>query len=374
LSGCRQRSTERGSEEGYNIGEAGAGYPLAPTAGENRAETSGFLCEFGSGCGCLDSAGAGQPRVIQHNMGVPVLNSISPSTAVAGAGSPPVVITATGSGITDDATLLWNGFTLASEFISDTEITATIPAAYLARPGVAIITISQAGGTSGPPTLAPTNPPATAAVIAAAVEFITTGLEDLTTLAAMKAFIQNMAPTPTPDDNLIQAMISAASADILWRTGRSSFNRISTFTERYDGSGSNTLYLNERPITAVISLQVGTQVIPPSLDGLKYGFIIDQDGANIAIVGTTAFANLAGWFWRGTQNVLVSYTAGYDSTPFDIEEACQMIVTQNFGRRGYVDQMSKALPQGGGTINFLTRLDIPPYAKKAIGNYKRMTR
>lgn len=85
---------------------------------------------------------------------LPVLDSISPSSAVAGSG--PVTLALTGSGFVAASEVRWNGVPLASvTFNSSTSLTAVIPAANLAAPGTASVTVfnpAPGGGTSAPQT------------------------------------------------------------------------------------------------------------------------------------------------------------------------------------------------------------------------------
>jgi hypothetical protein len=81
---------------------------------------------------------------------LPVLTSISPNSAVAG--SDPVTLALTGSGFVAASQVRWNDVPLASvTFNSPTSLTAVIPAAHLAAPGTATVTVvnpAPGGGTS----------------------------------------------------------------------------------------------------------------------------------------------------------------------------------------------------------------------------------
>lgn len=85
---------------------------------------------------------------------LPVLTSISPNSAVAG--SYPVTLELTGSGFVAASQVRWNDVPLASvTFDSSTSLKAVIPAANLAAPGTASVTVvnpEPGGGTSAPQT------------------------------------------------------------------------------------------------------------------------------------------------------------------------------------------------------------------------------
>jgi PKD repeat protein len=80
----------------------------------------------------------------------PVLATISPSST--NAGGPGFTLTVTGSTFIPGSTVQWNGNNQATTYISSTRLTASIPAAGIASPGTAGVTVfnpSPGGGTSG---------------------------------------------------------------------------------------------------------------------------------------------------------------------------------------------------------------------------------
>ncbi|MDR3740791.1 MAG: IPT/TIG domain-containing protein [Terracidiphilus sp.] len=84
------------------------------------------------------------------NPPAPTLTSISPS---AGPLSTAAAVTLTGTGFTSASTVAVNGTSVASTYVSSTQITATLPASSLTLPGNANITVTTpapGGGTSSP--------------------------------------------------------------------------------------------------------------------------------------------------------------------------------------------------------------------------------
>jgi hypothetical protein len=80
---------------------------------------------------------------------VPVLTSISPSSATAG--SPNLALAVTGTGFVRGSTVLWNGSERTTKFVSSTDLVAYVPASDVAAAGSAEITVaspSPGGGTS----------------------------------------------------------------------------------------------------------------------------------------------------------------------------------------------------------------------------------
>ena len=79
----------------------------------------------------------------------PGLTSISPATAPSGSSA--LVLTVNGSNFAANSTVRWNGGDRSTTFVSDTRVTASIPASDLASPGTAQVTVftpAPGGGTS----------------------------------------------------------------------------------------------------------------------------------------------------------------------------------------------------------------------------------
>ncbi len=84
-----------------------------------------------------------------HYSVVPTVAALSPSSIQAGAAS--TTITLTGSGFTSGATVVWNGTSLSTTYVSATQLTAVIPASSLATLGwgaVAVSSPAPGGGVS----------------------------------------------------------------------------------------------------------------------------------------------------------------------------------------------------------------------------------
>jgi hypothetical protein len=72
------------------------------------------------------------------------LTSLSPSSVAAG--GPDFVLTANGSGFVAGSAILWNGLSFPTDIVSSTQLTATIPASYIAAQGSASISVQIPGG------------------------------------------------------------------------------------------------------------------------------------------------------------------------------------------------------------------------------------
>lgn len=209
-------------------------------------------------------------------------------------------------------------------------------------------------------------------------EYVIVTSVSATTFTATFALSHAVTPVPVSDqtDAVLAGMITGASQYWLNRTGRDSLNSAATYNERYDGSGSRRQFLRNTPIQTVTSLKIvmwgGATSIPQSPDGIQPGFVIDQSGKSLAILGSPVgqYPFPCVWnFAEGIQNVLVSYTAGYASTPADVQDKVSQMVAVNYKRRGWIDQASQMLPQAG-TVSYRA-WEIPPEVERCIQNYTR---
>ena len=173
---------------------------------------------------------------------------------------------------------------------------------------------------------------------------------DLTTVAAVNNLLSQASGT---DSTLIQTEITNLSRYILTKTSRSFLSGIRSYSERYNGNGSNEMLVRNYPILVVSSLSVNGIAIPASPDYIQSGYVIDTTGSicAIAIIGGQNGSawrggddrwgvRPGGWgsygnapplgqapfrFVQGIQNIAVEYTAGYTNDA--VSEAVTVPVT-----------------------------------------------
>lgn len=174
------------------------------------------------------------------------------------------------------------------------------------------------------------------------------------------------------DQTQIQGAISALSTQALRWTGRgpqgedtptqSPFCKPITYTETYNGNGSWQLLLRNAPIQSVASLTIGNCVIPQSTQWGQPGWVIDgekrfldirgQAGGQSAPYTTVGFP--IGWqaygFWKGQQNVLVTYAAGYTTVPGDIFFAAIRTCALRWKGKDWIGQKSKSMGDFGSVV------------------------
>ena len=90
----------------------------------------------------------GDPSVVAvlEVVGQAVLTSISPGSATAG--GPALTLTLNGTGFVQQSSVQFNTTTLITHYVSDTQLTADLPASALTTPGTAQVTVLQGGTAS----------------------------------------------------------------------------------------------------------------------------------------------------------------------------------------------------------------------------------
>ena len=205
---------------------------------------------------------------------------------------------------------------------------------------------------------------------------------DLTTVAAVNEWLNQAEAT---DATIIQTAITNFSQYVLTRTGRRSLSSIAEYAnELYSGNGRDKLFLRDYPIKSVTTLIVNGQTIPESTSWSMPGWVIDPSGESCSLVlrgnPGRVMAGEAMWeqvgigsslykFWTGILNVEVDYTAGYTTTPFDLQQMATQLVATMYRRKEWLDQVSQMQPNVGTTA--YSRLEMPPECASVINRYTK---
>lgn len=183
---------------------------------------------------------------------------------------------------------------------------------------------------------------------------------DLTTLADIKAWLQTgQNPFPSTDDALLARLITAASSFIESWLGRPVLS--ADWLELRDGTGGQVLAFANFPVTAVLSLSIDGLAIPPApADGTGFGAGYVFTPTELALRGYV--------FTRRSQNVSVTYTAGYDSVPPDIVQACIELVCQRYRERVHIGEVAKTI--GGNETVRYSQKDLSDSVRTALQQYR----
>jgi len=94
------------------------------------------------------SAGTSAPVAFTINQAPPLISEIDPGVTTAGLGAFPLVVY--GNYFTPTTVIQWGTTTMTTNYVSSTQLTTTIPAAYIAAAGQSGITVSNSTGTTYP--------------------------------------------------------------------------------------------------------------------------------------------------------------------------------------------------------------------------------
>lgn len=180
-------------------------------------------------------------------------------------------------------------------------------------------------------------------------------MADLTTLPTLKSWLEIKG---SEHDDLLIRLISAASGFIqTW------LNRViasASYTEYRDGHDGQHLIFANYPVTAVTAVSVDGVPIPASSGPTVSGYVFSA--IRISLRGIYCFD-------RGVQNVSLEYTAGYVSTPTELEQACIELISARYKERDRIGLVSKGL--AGETITF-SQKDMSSSVRTTLQNYKKV--
>lgn len=165
-------------------------------------------------------------------------------------------------------------------------------------------------------------------------------------------------PSVSNVDELIETLINGLTDSFEMYCGAKSFKQ-STYTEYYDGNGSEFLFLNNIYITAITSLYDDTNWSWGS-DSL-----IDSD--DYRIVDNKYIVLKDNYFTKGNQNIKSAYTAGYSTIPYDLRQSCIEEVTRKLKHRKEIDLLSKTLTDG--SVQYL-EMGLMKQTLQVLSKYK----
>lgn len=178
----------------------------------------------------------------------------------------------------------------------------------------------------------------------------------LTTLENAKAWLL-LPSSPAPDDPQLLRLISAASAFIESWLSRSLGTQ--SYREWRDGTGRELLVFGNGPVQSVQLVRVNGKDIPPASSPTGYGYRFDR---NVLLLQGELFA-------RGRRNIELQYTAGYDTVPADLEQACLECVALRYRERERIGHQSKSL--AGETVSFFLG-ELSPTARAVLQQYRKV--
>ena len=200
---------------------------------------------------------------------------------------------------------------------------------------------------------------------------------DLCTIADVKEMLGNI--TGTGSDDKLQRLVNSQSLRIARYCGRTFGNGTQVYTETRDGSGTPKMLLRKWPATAVTSVTANGVLISQSVNNGAGWVASVWDGVSfpipacfVALTSGGAWPSLngpvqqlPGSFPPGQQNVVIVYSAGFATVPFDLNQAAVELVMQAYKQTDRVGQKSVTAAQQ--TMSY--QLDMLPSVKDALSPY-----
>jgi hypothetical protein len=184
--------------------------------------------------------------------------------------------------------------------------------------------------------------------------------DDLTTLVNVKAWLQTgQSAFPPTDDALLANLVTAASRYI--QTWLNRQIAPSDYLEIRDGTGGPRIQFACFPVSAVLSLTIDGQPVPPATSACVAGYSFSQ--TQLAVRGYI--------FSCGIQNVVMTYTAGYSATPPEIAQACTELVALRYRERTRIGEVSRSM--GGAETVTYSQKDVSDGIKTLLQQYRLVT-
>jgi uncharacterized phiE125 gp8 family phage protein len=176
----------------------------------------------------------------------------------------------------------------------------------------------------------------------------------LATLAQIKEYLE---VSNGNDDALLTRLIDVCSSSIEKWCSR--VFGVASYVITVDGTGKSYVMVDPFPIISVTSVTVNEQAIPLST-GLTVGGYYFKAPYQIMLRGGRTFP-------RGSQNVVISYSAGYATLPADIVQACVKLVALRYRERDRLGISGKTV--GGENVSF-SNDDFPPSIERVLNEYR----
>ena len=177
---------------------------------------------------------------------------------------------------------------------------------------------------------------------------------DLTDLATVKAWL---GVTATTYDAQLSGLVTAVSSFVTGYLGRQLLS--ASYVETCRGNGQRAMVLRNFPITAVASVAFAGQTIAAAADPVALTSGILFDDRQLQLVGYRFPIGLP---------VVVSYTAGYATTPPDVGQAAVELVGEAFRRRDRIGLASKSL--GGQEVVAFSLKDMNDTVRALLAPYQ----
>lgn len=186
----------------------------------------------------------------------------------------------------------------------------------------------------------------------------------LTTLDAVKSYLK-IPLDQTVDDTRIEWLINACSSAIE-NFCRRSFGLQTYTNEEYDGNNTRYINLLNYPVSSISQVTVNGNIITSDQYKVKSKTgVLARIGPYPNTFTGLSMSRFQTVWNRGDANILVTYIAGYDVIPADLEQACILYVMAFF--KSDVANFSTTFTDGfafkADAIPVQVKLMLQPYLK-----------
>jgi len=182
---------------------------------------------------------------------------------------------------------------------------------------------------------------------------------DATAIITLSDVYEFLSVSGSDDDTLIQNLIDRKTTEFESYCQLDSFF-VDDYIEYLDGEGNSFLFVKNFPINSV------SEIASDSDWTWGSDTVIDSDDYRIVNKSYIAYNS---YFTIGTQNIKVSYNAGYSVIPADIQEAMVEEVSRIYHRRKEVDVFIKTITDGSQHRH---PSGLMPGTKMILDRYKRV--
>lgn len=189
-------------------------------------------------------------------------------------------------------------------------------------------------------------------------------LNDLCNLSDVKPLL-DIKDDNNNEDLKLGRLISGLSQLFLNMAQTTGFTGPVDYMEQRNGTGTNKIVVYHFPIKIVRAVTIDGRAVAASPDGVRVGWINDRNLIQL-VQGSCPLT-----FTRGSKNVLLDYSAGYDSIPADVSDAVALAVVYRYKRIPKLAQSSESL-SGIGTVSY-SKEEVPPEFTNVVKQYKDRT-
>jgi hypothetical protein len=185
-------------------------------------------------------------------------------------------------------------------------------------------------------------------------------------LLALKRSL-GLAPNETDTDDQLRQLILIASAQLA-RIATYDLKPVTLVGELYDGDDTPRLNLRHAPVTSVVACMVDGETVDVSELKVYPEYIAFDDGDVCDWNPRLRAGNRI--FGYGSQNVSVTYTAGFAAVPSDLAVACMIQVgflKTTLGKQGLISDTNSVV---NATTQY-SQLPVAPAARIAANRYRK---